>query len=111
MLIAIDGAQSTGKTTLFDELRHHFGPRFHYSREPSRLIATSVGIRTSSDWRRLLASPPELERFFTAEERLRSADQATHDDLIEDSSLYLIAAYRHVFGLTSHGALRGSTTT
>src|SRR5690349_17048047 len=97
MLIAIDGAQSTGKTTLFEQLRAYYASGFFFSEEPARVIAPLFEVATSADWSGLLTNTAQLSRFFDEEERIRIECQATHRDIVEDSSLYLIAAYRLTF--------------
>lgn len=94
--VAIDGAQSTGKTTLWQQLRGHYGSYVQFIPEASREIAPGFGIASATDWSLLLANPTRLQAFFEAEEKWLVRQECS-DRFVTDSSLYLIQAYRRVF--------------
>jgi|HubBroStandDraft_4_1064222.scaffolds.fasta_scaffold142261_2 nicotinamide riboside kinase len=106
--VAIDGAQSTGKTTLWQQLREHYGSYLQFIPEASREIAPGFGIASATDWSVLLANPLRLQAFFEAEEQWL-VRQECPDRFVTDSSLYLIQAYRRVFNLPVNETLLEST--
>ena len=101
LLVGIDGAQGTGKSTLISALKDHFGSRLGYVPEAARIIAPTFGVNCSSDWARLLADKPSLEQFFDAEERWIVSRQRAEGHLVIDSSLWVVAAYRQHFNCRS----------
>jgi nicotinamide riboside kinase len=96
--IAIDGAQSSGKTTLWTQLEQLYATDFVFIPEAARQVAPSFGVEAAGDWSRLLGDKNRLEAFFCAEEKWQG-EQECRERFISDSSLYLIQAYRRVFGL------------
>lgn len=94
--IAIDGVQSTGKTTLFERLRARFGSRFGYVSEASRAVAPGFGVHRASDWDSLLNDQDRLRKFFAALEQWQVQAEDAHDAVIIDSSLFLHFAYKQV---------------
>jgi nicotinamide riboside kinase len=97
--IAIDGAQSTGKTTLLKELASYFGSRFAYIPEASRIVAGRFGVHASSDWNELFSKKELLNEFFFEELRWQREQESQAESFIVDSSLLLVAAYRLLFGI------------
>ena len=95
---SIDGAQSTGKTTLFNHLRQQFADLATFIPEASRTVAERFGVHTMGDWPRLLADAQQLQRFFEAEESWQKTAESQSSTFIADSSLHLIQAYRQYFG-------------
>lgn len=94
--VAIDGAQSTGKTTLWRQLRDHYDTKLDFIPEVSREIAPAFGIINVTDWPVLLADRVRLLAFFEAEEKwLMKQERSSR--FVTDSSLYAIQAYRRVF--------------
>src|SRR5262245_27232761 len=96
MRIAIDGVQSTGKTTLLDELRVTFGNRASYVAEAARILAPSFGVHHASDWAKLISSPERLHNFFRAELAWLRESTVSDGIVIVDSSEYLVCAYAAV---------------
>jgi nicotinamide riboside kinase len=96
--IAIDGAQSTGKTTLWTELQDHYGSKLLFIREAARAIAADFGIFEAADWPSLLSDVPRLAAFFAAEEEWQLTQELSGSGFVSDSSLYLIQAYKVAFG-------------
>jgi nicotinamide riboside kinase len=102
--VAIDGAQSTGKTTLWRQLREHYGTQLDFIPEVSREIAPRFGIISVTDWPVLLADRVRLLAFFKAEEEwLMKQERSSR--FLTDSSLYAIQAYRSVFHLPINRAI------
>ncbi|MDZ4802001.1 MAG: AAA family ATPase [Bryobacteraceae bacterium] len=97
MRIAIDGAQSTGKTTLHQTLKQCLSGLLSFIPEASRVLASSFGIRAAEDWPTLLSDHKRLSEFFDAEERWLIEVEDANCRFIVDSSLMLIAAYRSYF--------------
>jgi nicotinamide riboside kinase len=95
--IAIDGAQSTGKTTLVARLEESDGTRLSYISEASRAIASRFGIAFAGDWDQLIADKGQLSRFFDCEERWQRAKESEAHDFVADGSLLLTAIYRSYF--------------
>ena len=98
VVIAIDGAMSTGKTTLFRAIQSEFGDRLVYVPEAAREVAPDFGISTIDDWAPLLNDPVRLEHFFVREERWLTEQLDKPLPCLVDSSHYVIAAYRRHFG-------------
>jgi nicotinamide riboside kinase len=92
--IAIDGAQSTGKTTVFNHLRNAFRSAATFIPEASRKIALDFGVAQTSDWPELLSNPSRLREFFDAEEKWQRSAEDASDMFVADSSLLLVQAYR-----------------
>jgi hypothetical protein len=67
--ISVDGAQSTGKTTLVEYLKGFYKDHFVYIPEASREIAPSFGVHNSLDWAELIRDPERLRCFFDREEQ------------------------------------------
>ena len=99
--VAIDGAQSTGKTTLHDHLRKVFSDAFVFVPEASRVVAPQMGVHSRADWEELLANPDRLAAFFDKEEEWLASHHTLDADILVDSSWYMIQAYRKVFSSTS----------
>ncbi len=100
MRIAIDGAQSTGKTTLLCQLsKTHLNLRYSFIEEASRHVAANFGIVTAADWQKLLGDKDRLRHFFDAEESWQLAHEKMGTSWIIDSSFFLTAAYRKFFGI------------
>jgi nicotinamide riboside kinase len=96
--IAIDGAQSTGKSTLLQALFPTFHKRLTFITEASREIAPRFSIECERDWHRLLGNKKLLEEFFAAEEQWQADQQAAaREGFVIDSSLMLTWAYRRHF--------------
>ena len=109
MRISIDGAQSTGKTTLHLMLsKTLLGSRYIFIPEASREIAPMFGVRTAHDWPKLLTDEKRLKEFFDAEENWQLERQGAGDRWITDSSLYIIAAFKLFFGLAVDKTLLAS---
>lgn len=100
--IAIDGAQATGKTTLYRHLESRYREHFAFVPEASRVIAPAFDIRSEIDWQRLLSDHGRLEAFFTQEEAWQERMEQS-PMFVVDSSMYMIQAYRRYFG---HGVAR-----
>jgi nicotinamide riboside kinase len=98
--IAIDGVQSTGKTTLLSQLSSHFGARFRYIPEAAREIAPAFGVSTVKDWPTLLRDHARLGCFFREEEQWLIRSEMG-GKFIVDSSLAVIQAYKEYFGFAS----------
>jgi nicotinamide riboside kinase len=95
MRIAIDGAQSTGKTTLFNHLMEiPLLKSFRFIPEPARSIAKEFGIESAADWQPLLNDAARLSEFFRREEEWLAKEEETSVPFIVDSSFYLIQAYK-----------------
>lgn len=94
MKIAIDGPQSTGKTTLFYDLQSVLGSDYDFIPEAARIIAPIFSIAVPSDWSALLNDRARLAEYFRDEERWLTERQSRSSDYVVDSSLLLIAAYR-----------------
>lgn len=92
--IAIDGAQSTGKTTLAAALQLELGPRMRLIPDAARAVALASGVATASDWEGLLADRHRLELFFGLEETWQASQEARPGSFVADGSRALIAAYR-----------------
>jgi len=97
--IAIDGAQSTGKTTLWEQLRDHYGPKLRFIPEAARRIAAQFGVFNDQDWPSLVSDVPRLSAFFNVEEEWQMNQELCGGRFVTDSSLYLIQAYRVAFGI------------
>lgn len=97
--IAIDGAQSTGKTTLQAGLRSSLGSEFLFIPEASRIIAPRFGITEATHWEPFLKDKERLALFFEAERLWQLEQETDASDFIVDSSLFMIAAYRLLFGI------------
>ena len=95
--IAVDGAQSTGKTTIFDSLERSFRTSFTFIPEASRSIAPKFGVSRASDWPRLLSDADALRAFFNAEEEWQRSAEDRSNAFVVDSSLLLVQAYRQRF--------------
>lgn len=96
--IAIDGAQSTGKTTLYETLQSHFEHSIHFIPEAAREIAPNFGVTCSSDWKYLIANKYLLKSFFEQELKWQlRKQQSAPRSFICDSSIYLIETYYRVF--------------
>ncbi len=102
--VAIDGAQSTGKTTLWRQLRDHYGTQFDFIPEVSREIVPRFGILSATDWPVLLADRVRLLAFFEAEEQWLIKQERSRR-FVTDSSLYAIQAYRSVFHFPINGPI------
>jgi nicotinamide riboside kinase len=98
--IAIDGAQCTGKTTLFEQLQQtQLSETFRFIPEASRSVAEEFGIRSTTDWPLLLSDHERLGQFFLREERWLATESGVLERFIVDSSYYLIQAYKcHTLG-------------
>jgi nicotinamide riboside kinase len=97
--VAIDGAQSTGKTTLWEQLQDRYSCKLVFIPEASRQIAPRFGIRGAPDWPALVSDMLRLGTFFAAEEEWQLNQELCDVGFVSDSSLYLIQAYRLAFGL------------
>jgi len=97
--VAIDGAQSTGKTTVFHHLRNTLPGRTKFIPEASREVAGRFGVVGASDWPGLIADQRRLREFFEAEEAFQRLAEGGCGAFVVDSSLYLIRAYREYFGV------------
>jgi nicotinamide riboside kinase len=95
--VAIDGAQSTGKTTVFNHLHQNISGRVTFIPEASRILAEQFGVLGASDWPHLLADQRRLLEFFDAEEAWQISAELRSKAFVVDSSLYLIRAYREYF--------------
>lgn len=104
--VAIDGAQATGKTTLLRQLQAHFGPRLTYIEEASRVIAPEFGVIAKDDWPKLLTNAERLQRFFEREEEWLSCQEEMSGRFVVDSSVYMVHAYRTLFGALAGVHLR-----
>ncbi|NOS70154.1 MAG: ATP-binding protein [Verrucomicrobia bacterium] len=102
--IAIDGAQSTGKTTLWSQLQDRYGNQFSFVPEASRHIAKRFAVNTATDWQPLLANKDRLRSFFEQEEEWQ-VEQEIKVPFIADSSLFLIQAYRITFGVPTNDSV------
>ena len=91
--IAVDGAQSTGKTTLIEQLATHYENQFSYIPEAARQVALEFGVQNADDWPALLNDRDQLREFFSEEERWLIAKEKC-GSFIVDSSWLLIQAYR-----------------
>jgi hypothetical protein len=76
MRIAIDGTQSTGKTTLLTALREEHLGDFVFLDEAARRLAPHVGISVTKDWAALFESPSRhlefLRRLFAYQSSLEA---------------------------------------
>jgi len=97
--VAIDGAQCTGKTTVFQHLRSTLPGRTKFIPETSREVAGQFGVVGASDWPGLIADQRRLREFFEAEEAFQRLAEGGCGAFVVDSSLYLIRAYREYFGV------------
>ena len=97
--VAIDGAQSTGKTTLFDQLRSTLSDRARFIPEASREVAGRFGVVGTADWAGLIADQSRLREFFEAEEEYQRLAEGGGGSFVVDSSIYQIRAYREYFGV------------
>jgi nicotinamide riboside kinase len=98
--VAIDGAQSTGKTTLWRQLKEHYGAKLLFIAEAAREIAPAFGVFEANHWSPLLSNTSRLAAFFAAEEEWQvRQEQTASGGFVSDSSLFLIQAYRATFGL------------
>ena len=95
--IAIDGAQSTGKTTLFELLRLAFSGDLAFIPEAARVLAPEFGVQRAEDWPQLLSDKTRLQKFFDAEEEWQLKQQIASSAFVVDSSLMLTWAYRRHF--------------
>jgi nicotinamide riboside kinase len=95
--IAIDGAQSTGKTTLQAKLIEGFGSVLRPVPEAARIVAREVGLHSSADWATLLQDKARLESFFLKQEAWQADAEAQAGSCVVDGSRGLMTAYRRVF--------------
>jgi nicotinamide riboside kinase len=98
MRIAIDGAQSTGKTTLFHALHASFQCDFTFIPEGARVIGPQMGIASPEDWLPVLSKQELLVEFFTRLRDWQIAQEAASTAFIVDCSFILHRAYRDYFG-------------
>lgn len=95
--IAVDGAQSTGKTTLVGKLAERYGDGFSYLDEAAIVVAPQFSVQREDDWAPLIRSPGRLQAFFDAEERAQRANERSARSFVADGSRLLIWAYRQHF--------------
>jgi nicotinamide riboside kinase len=101
--IAIDGTQSTGKTTLFTALQQQEDLRgFAYLEEAARHLAPKAGIHATEDWLALFESPTRHVEFLQRLYAYQTSLEAEAGRFIVDGSLYKILAYAEVFGFALH---------
>jgi nicotinamide riboside kinase len=96
MRIAIDGASSSGKTTLLNELRPLLGPKVQCIEEASRFVAPRHGVAGPADWLRLIDEKDRLVEFFADIEDWQSRSEE-HPHFVVDSSMLIHYCYRRVF--------------
>jgi predicted ATPase len=98
MRVAIDGTQSTGKTTLFTALREENLTGFAFLDEAARKLAPRLGINVTEDWVALFGSPSRHLEFLRELYQYQSSVESGAAQFVADGSLYKILAYGLVFG-------------
>jgi nicotinamide riboside kinase len=98
MRVAIDGTQSTGKTTLLTALREEHLGDFIFLNEAARRLAPQVGISVTEDWAALFESPSRHLEFLRRLFAYQSSLEAEARHFMVDGSLYKILAYALTFG-------------
>jgi nicotinamide riboside kinase len=98
MRVAIDGTQSTGKTTLFTALRQENLTGFAFLDEAARKLGPRLGIKITQDWVALFGSPSRHLDFLRELYQYQSSLENSACRFITDGSLYKILAYASVFG-------------
>jgi nicotinamide riboside kinase len=106
MRIAIDGVQSTGKTTLFNQLHGIVPNCVEFIPEASRSIAKAVGIASRSDWEGVVSDRARLLGFFSHLETWQAEREKSALHFVVDSSFYLHSAYRTYLGVGESEKLR-----
>jgi nicotinamide riboside kinase len=100
MRVAIDGTQSTGKTTLLTALREKNLAGFAFLDEAARQLAPRLGINLTQDWAALFESPSRHLGFLRDLYQYQSSLEKGAGQFIVDGSLYKILAYASVFGFS-----------
>ena len=93
--IAIDGSQSTGKTTAFEQIKSLlYGNRdMHFIEETAGVVAKhKMNIKTDRDWE-ILLNDRERYKLFVSLLVAKQIEEETAISFISDSSLYRIYAY------------------
>lgn len=95
MRVAIDGTQSSGKSTLLTGIRATgLFPGVRMVEEVGSSVAQSkYGIREASDWGRLYGDKDAYRLFFLDVAAVQTDVERT-DNFVIDSSLYRLEAYR-----------------
>lgn len=97
--IAIDGAQSTGKTTLLNFLAHAFPDDFRIIPEIVRIVGSEFGLHTEHDWVAIKKDPERLAALFRRHATVLAAVEDDSPSFILDSSFHLHESYRRYFNL------------
>lgn len=98
MLIGIDGAQASGKTTCWNALKPVLSSsKVAFVPEMARIVAPQFGVEAVEHWDSLLTDEPRLREFFEAELALLRQLELGAQHAIIDSSALLITAYARIF--------------
>lgn len=100
MRIAIDGVQSTGKTTLFEALRKRNITGLSCIPEAARVTAPSMGITSPETWNRVLTNRDLTLEFFSRLKRWQEEQERSAESFIVDSSFFIHQAYKEYFGVS-----------
>jgi len=107
MKIAIDGAESTGKTSLLDGLDRKAYQGYTFISEVGSKIACSLyGVSSPSDWESLFANSDRYYRFcrdiLSAQQ---TAERNSQENYFIDSSIYRLYAYAFINGIRMDASL------
>jgi nicotinamide riboside kinase len=93
--IAIDGSQSTGKTTVFEQIKSLLDGNsdIHFIEEMAGVVAKNeMNVKTAKDWEMLL-NDRERYNLFVSLLVAKQTEKESAIPFISDSSLYRIYAY------------------
>ena len=97
MKVAIDGAQSVGKSTLYQHMKS-FLANWYFIPEIVRGVSPKYGLNSRKDWEKLISDKnkyTEFMRMIIERQFFFERDS----NLVVDSSIYRVVAYANVAGL------------